>query len=222
MKKFLAIIFVVLFGAVAVSAQKKVSVLGDSYSTFKGTMPKHYDVFYPVPPCKVTEMSQMWWQQFIDSNGYVLEKNDSWSGSTICNSGYNNEDYSDRSFYSRVNMLGNPDIIFIFGGTNDDWAKAPLGEYMYKDWTKQDLYSFRPAVAYMLAQLKTLYPKAEIYFLMNSDMRDDIDESIIHICKEYGVPFIELRDIEKAINHPTDKGMTAISNQINEFIANQK
>ena len=40
---------------------------------------------------------------------------------------------------------GNPDVLLVFGGTNDSWAKAPVGSYQYADWTKADLYSFRPA-----------------------------------------------------------------------------
>ena len=34
--------------------------------------------------------------------------------------------------------LGCPDVIFIFGATNDCWAGAPLGEYKYGGWTKED------------------------------------------------------------------------------------
>ena len=48
----------------------------------------------------------------------------SYSGSTICNTGYRDEDYSDRSFINRTTLLGNPDIILICGGTNDSWANA--------------------------------------------------------------------------------------------------
>ena len=190
----------------------KVSVMGDSYSTYRGTMPKHYDSFYPMPMCKVSEQSQMWWQQFIDRNGYQLEKNDSYSGSTISNSGYNKEDYSDRSFVARMNEIGDPDILFIFGGTNDDWVPAPMGEYKYKNWTKEDLYSFRPAMANLLHNLKQLYP----------DMKDETDESIRTICKKYKVDYIELHDIEKSINHPTLAGMTAIADQIQEYIDSKK
>ncbi|MBO5933431.1 MAG: hypothetical protein J6Q19_06900 [Bacteroidaceae bacterium] len=222
MKKVLFSCFALLCGGLLMAQSLKVSVMGDSYSTFRGTMPKHYDSFYPMPMCKVSEQSQMWWQQFIDRNGYQLEKNDSYSGSTISNSGYNKDDYSDRAFVSRINEIGNPDILFIFGGTNDDWVPAPMGEYKYKKWTKEDLYSFRPAMAYLLHHLKEQYPNMKIYVLMNSDMKDETDESIRTICKKYKVPYIELHDIEKSINHPTLAGMTAIADQIQEFIDNEK
>jgi hypothetical protein len=44
---------------VSVSAQtKKVSVLGDSYSTFIGVIPANYATFYPNDRNDVTEVSQ--------------------------------------------------------------------------------------------------------------------------------------------------------------------
>jgi hypothetical protein len=222
MKKVLFSCFALLCGGLLMAQSLKVSVMGDTYSTYRVSMPNHYATFYPMPMCKVSEQSQMWWQQFIDRNGYQLEKNDSYSGSTISNSGYNNEDYSDRSFVARMNEIGDPDILFIFGGTNDDWVPAPMGEYKYKNWTKEDLYSFRPAMAYLLHNLKQLYPDMKIYVLMNSDMKDETDESIRTICKKYKVDYIELHDIEKSINHPTLAGMTAIADQIQEYIDSKK
>ena len=76
MKKLFALFACVLVCGV-MSAQLKVSVMGDSYSTFTGTMPKYYDTFYPNQFCGVTEQSQQWWAQVIEKNGWVLEKNDS-------------------------------------------------------------------------------------------------------------------------------------------------
>lgn len=67
-----------------------------------------------------------WWHQFIKENNYRLCVNNSFSGATICHTGYRSEDYSDRSFITRMKALGCPDIIFIFGATNDYWAKSPL------------------------------------------------------------------------------------------------
>jgi hypothetical protein len=219
MRRFFSVFALALICCIASFAQsKKVSILGDSYSTYKEYIPKYYDVFYPINGCDVKDVEQTWWMKYIKSNGYELEKNDSWSGSTICNTGYNKDDYSDRAFFTRVNKLGNPDIIFIFGGTNDAWANSPIGEYKYADWSKTDLYSFRPATAYMLSQLKMLYPKADVYFLLNSELKEEINESVKTVCAKYNVPVIALHDINKQIGHPSIAGMQAISDQINEFI----
>ena len=55
MKKFVAL-FVSVLVCGLISAQLKVSVMGDSYSTFTGSMPKYYDTFYPNQFCGVTEI----------------------------------------------------------------------------------------------------------------------------------------------------------------------
>ena len=134
MKKVL-IMMLMMVTVVAASAQtKKVSVLGDSYSTFQGVIPAHYSSFYPNDRNDCVEVTQTWWDLYIKAKGYMLEKNDSWGGTTICGTGYGRMDSSRNNFISRVDSLGNPDIIFVFGGTNDAWANAPIGEYQYSDW----------------------------------------------------------------------------------------
>lgn len=221
MKKFATLLALVLVCG-TMSAQLKVSIMGDSYSTFKGSMPNYYDTFYPNQFCGVTEQSQQWWQQVIDANGWVLEKNDSYSGSTVCCRGYNHDDYSDRAFVSRLNRIGNPDILFIFGGTNDDWTNEPFGEYKYANWTKEDLYGYRPAMAYLLANLRALYPNMKIYSILNDGMSENLGESMREICKHYDVPVIAVEGIEKRMNHPTLDGMKKIAEQINAFLAAEK
>jgi lysophospholipase L1-like esterase len=205
--------------AFALSAQtKKVSVLGDSYSTYKGYIPENYAPFYPDANNDVKDVEQMWWSLYIDAKGYQLEKNDSWGGTTICGTGYGRMDSSRSAFTSRVDQLGDPDIIFIFGGTNDAWAGSPIGEYQYSDWTKEDCKSFRPALACLLDMLMKRYPDAEIYSILNSELREEINESSREICKHYGIQLIELHDIEKQNGHPSVKGMKSICEQLIEAI----
>lgn len=58
MKK-LIILTLMAVVSVAVSAQtKKVSILGDSYSTFQGVIPAHYSSFYPNDRNDVVEVEQ--------------------------------------------------------------------------------------------------------------------------------------------------------------------
>ena len=198
---------------------KSVSILGDSYSTFEGYLePDTNFVWYWKIPQKqqtdVSSVTQTWWHLFIKENGYKLCKNNSFSGSTICNTGYNKEDYSKRSFIARMNNLGSPDIILVLGGTNDSWAGSPIGEYQYEGWTRQDLFSFRPAMACLLEKMIDYYPNVEIIFLLNDDLRNEIDESVKTICAHYGVKCIELENIDKINGHPSVKGMKQISEQI--------
>ena len=114
-----ALMLAVACNADAQGAKKKVSVLGDSYSTFTGHNPEGYAPFYPNDRNDVVKVEQTWWDLYIKAMGYELEANNSWGGTTICNTGYGRMDSSKSAFNSRVDMLGNPDIIFIFGGTND-------------------------------------------------------------------------------------------------------
>lgn len=207
----------------------KVSILGDSYSTFAGYIPENFIAWYmPVPkegrPTDVTSVDQTWWDIFIKENGYELEKNNSYSGSTICNTGYNREDYSDRSFISRVNQLGNPDLILVYGGTNDSWAGSPLGDFVYSDWTDKQLKSFRPATAYLANELKKVYPNARIAFLVNGPdiLKPEIIESMQKICNHYGIEYVMIEDIDKMSGHPSQKGMKQIVAQLNEALSKQQ
>jgi len=115
--------------------------------------------------------------------------------------------------------LGCPDIIFVFGGTNDSWAGSPIGEYKYSGWTREDLFSFRPAMACLLEKMIDHYPNVKIYFLLNDDLRDEIDESVKTICSHYEVDLIELVDIHKINGHPSVKGMRQICEQIETYIS---
>lgn len=216
-KSLLSAIFLII--ASLLPAQEKVSILGDSYSTFYGHVTPDTNLcWYGVPGEKkendVKQVEETWWHRFINEYGYKLERNNSYSGSTVCNTGYEKADYSDRSFITRMDNLGHPDIILIFGGTNDSWAGAPIGKYQYSDWTKADLYNFRPAFCYLLDYVTKHYPHAEIYNITNSELSADVTESMAEICRHYGVLSICLHDIEKQWGHPSVKGMKSIEEQV--------
>ncbi len=215
-------VVIFLFGIIAcmgMQAQSKrsISILGDSYSTFKGyVVPDTNAVWYPQKPENndVQDIRQLWWHQLIREHGYRLCQNNSFSGATICNTGYDKEDYSDRSYCTRLWYLGDPDIILVFGGTNDSWAHSPIGDYQYGDWERSDLYKFRPAIAYLLANLQNRYPGTEIYVIINTELGDDVTSSMKTVCDHYNVKYIELKDIEKQWGHPSQKGMKAIADQV--------
>lgn len=121
-KKYSFLLFAALLTfASAIFAQQKISVLGDSYSTYHGYVTPDTNLsWYGVPGEKkendVKRVEDTWWHRFINEHGYQLEQNNSYSGATICHTGYSKNDYSDRSFVTRMDGLGNPDVIFIFGG----------------------------------------------------------------------------------------------------------
>ena len=208
-------------------SSKSISILGDSYSTFEGYLqPDTNAIWYwdnvKAENTDVHHVRETWWHQFIKENGYRLCVNNSFSGATISYSGYKSgkpdfTDYSDRSFITRLKNLGTPDIILVFGGTNDSWAGSPIGEYQYEGWTRNDLFSFRPAMACLLEKMIDYYPNVAIVFLLNDDLKEDIDESVRTICTHYGVKWIEFEGIDKINGHPSVKGMKQISEQLKAF-----
>ena len=216
MKRLSVIVCLFMFALMPLLAQVKqtVAVLGDSYSTFEGFIPKGYATWYTTAVQKATDVNkveQTWWWQVIKEGGYKMGNINSYSGSTICNTGYRDEDYSDRSFINRTTLLGNPDIILICGGTNDSWANAPIGNYQYSNWKRADLYCFRPALAKLLSDLRQRHPNVDIYFILNSEQKEEINESVKKICKTYQVPVIALHGIDKKNGHPSIKGMRSSS-----------
>ncbi|MBQ8588463.1 MAG: hypothetical protein IJ454_03635, partial [Clostridia bacterium] len=83
-----------------------VFILGDSYSTFQGYIPEGYAHYYGEegpnylesnPEMKLTandvcDVAHTWWYDLVKENGTLL-RNCSWSGTTICNTGYHGKDY---------------------------------------------------------------------------------------------------------------------------------
>ncbi|MBQ9232222.1 MAG: hypothetical protein IJ190_13740 [Prevotella sp.] len=223
MRRILLFILTVV-ACVGMQAQSRrgISILGDSYSTFKGyVLPDSNYVWYPQEKAEnndVQDIRQLWWHQLIREHGYRLCQNNSFSGATICHTGYKGEDYSDRSYCTRLRYLGSPDIILVFGGTNDTWAKSPIGDYKYSDWSRHDLFKFRPAMAYLLANLQNRYPGTDIYVIINDILSENVTISMKTICDHYHVPYIQLHDIDKQWGHPSQKGMTQIAEQVAEAI----
>lgn len=221
----LALLALVLLGGEAANAESPkrvakpvVSILGDSYSTFRGYIPEDNAFWYSTSPDRsrtdVDDVTQTWWWQLISEGGYILGKNESYSGATICFTGYRGEDYADRSFITRLPRLGSPDILLIFGGTNDSWARVPMGEFVYRNLTRGHYYEFRPALGKLLDEAKKRYPGTDIYFILNTELSDDVNDAVRKECELFKVSLIELKDIDKKAGHPTKLGMTQIKTQV--------
>ncbi|MDY2829448.1 MAG: SGNH/GDSL hydrolase family protein [Sodaliphilus sp.] len=216
----IGLFLLLLIATLGLNAQVRptVAVLGDSYSTFEGFIPKGHPEWYRTNVNKaatdVDKVEQTWWWQVVKNGGYKLGVNDSYSGSTVCFTGYDDADFSDRSFVTRATNLGTPDIILVCGGTNDSWCGAKVGEYKYEGWKRADMYYFRPALAKLYTVLREHYPNVEIYFILNDCLRDDINESVDVISKHYGVPVIKLSGIDKQNGHPNVKGMKTFADQV--------
>ena len=145
-------------------AGKKLSIMGDSISTFSGHIPSGNAVYYPNGD--ITDVRQTWWKKLLDKTGMTLEVNNSWSGSRLTNGRGESSMFNAESRYGN---LGNPDIIMVFGGTNDFWQgndHAKLGEYNLSVTATKDLQYFKQAYQNLIEKLQTNYPNAVIYILV--------------------------------------------------------
>ncbi|MBE5737101.1 MAG: hypothetical protein E7348_01740 [Clostridiales bacterium] len=204
---------------------KKAVIFGDSYSTFDGYIPNGYAPYYP--GLGVDKVEKTWWGILAKKYNLDIVQNNSWSGSTIGYTGYENTDCSkDSSFIYRYRLLkqegffekNDIDTIFVFGGTNDSWSNAPLGEYKLNDWQEKDLYNVLPAICYFAHILKSDFPNTQIIFIINSDIKEEIQNYIQKVAKHYDAKSVLLENIEKEGGHPNQKGMEQMANQIEKVL----
>lgn len=198
------------------------AILGDSYSTFQGYVPEGYASWYSEAGNEaennVGHVTDTWWYQLKEKTGMELIYNCSFSGTTVCHTGYDGQDYSEISFVTRMkrdlNESIQPDILLVFGGTNDFWAESPVGAPQYRGWTKEDCYQSAPAFCCMFDYLKKCHPKTRILNLLNDEITGTIRKRIVEICAHYEIPNLELENIKKENGHPNCLGMSRIAEQV--------
>ena len=207
---------------------KNILIFGDSYSTYEGYIPEGYRTYYSPkgrvegPAVTKMQVEETWWKRVVDLIGCNLLLNNSWSGSTIGYTGYEGDCSKSSSFIYRFRKLKEEgffeknvvDTVFVFGGTNDNWSGAPLGEMKLSDWEEKDLYFVKPAICHFMSALKTTLQKAKIYFLINTELNPEIGECIKKAGEYYSVKTIALQDIEKECGHPNVNGMKSICEQV--------
>ena len=104
--------------------------------------------------------------------------------------------------------------IFVFGGTNDSWADAPLGEEQYEDFHHEDLFCVLPAICYFMGELRRNHPTARVVFIANCDIKPEIVEGMQKAAARLGADCIVLHGIDKECGHPTVRGMAQICEQV--------
>ncbi|MBQ5739197.1 MAG: SGNH/GDSL hydrolase family protein [Oscillospiraceae bacterium] len=196
------ILALVLMLSVSVSAAdaadfagKKVSVLGDSISTYTGvsndaTMNSTIGgnaIYYTAGKLGVYR-SDTWWQQGIDLLDMELLVNNSWSGSAIHTDRAGKAAYKERcvQLHDDIDKV-DPDIIWSFLGTNDfswyttsKWGTVEAinfdtlivkGASGYTYATPTTVYE---AYAIMLHKMTQRYPEADIYVMSLLSRRDPV------------------------------------------------
>lgn len=207
---------------------KNALIFGDSYSTFFGHIPEGFRHYYggEREGTDFTDVSDTWWYPLMQEASLNLVQNNSWSGSTIGYTGYDGDCSKTSSFIYRLKCLINEgfftehrlDTVFVFGGTNDSWSNAPLGKPQFDNFVKQDLFNVLPAIAYFFKTLRETLPQADIYCLVNTDLKPEITATLLEACERYHLTPVTFDTIDKLYNHPTAKGMAQIKNRVLELL----
>ena len=165
----------VVENAVTQLSGKKLSILGDSISTFTGVSNDtnanatigDNEVFY----YKQMTMDDTWWKQAADAADMSILVNNSWAGSNVATN-YGNE--TKGGCTARAENLHDvngvtPDIIAVYMGINDCGCLTDLGEFDSVsdvwDGTQYvgDTEKFATAYATMVHKLTTKYDAAEVF-----------------------------------------------------------
>ena len=136
----------------------KVSIVGDSISTYEGFNPYGYPVYYKEDRAydnEINSVDDTWWKQVIDSLGGELCINNAFSGSLV--TGAFEPSACSKERCSNLHDDIAPDIILIYIGTNDRGYEVNLGLD-----NSDDTMGFYGAYRTMLKQIKNNYPLAKI------------------------------------------------------------
>lgn len=199
--------------------KRRISILGDSISTFAGYTPKEavfYDS-YVQWETGVKTVEDTWWMQVIRSVDGELGVNHSLAGSMVSGN-LSTSAMSDE----RIIKLGDngiPDIILISAGCND-WGFCVLPE------------EFEEAYQIMLHRIKKRYPHAdiwcatlpegkqpegEVFFNIDSTISKRVYSDIIRkVAAKTEVHVADLADYQKEYEtidgiHPDKEGMTTLA-----------
>ena len=193
---------------------KKVSILGDSISTFTGTMPADYNIYYPESG-DIPNAGQTWWGQLLANTGMVLCRNASSANTDVTGNSLALDGSAPGCSIRRIVDLkgtdgSNPDVIIIYMGINDFARSRTLGSFTSPGvQTEGEVMVFTDAYELMLQKIKALYPTASIYCCtllercdlngntgapavnLNGDTVADFNTQIKAIAKAYGASVID-------------------------------
>lgn len=203
----------------------RVTILGDSISTYDGFLSgspvrPHY------PRGDVQDVTQTWWHQLIykKMTNSVLEGNFAYSGSQVAratNTNYLNTTWYGQGFVEKAlrDGIGSPDVVFIFGGTNDymhgETTVFPGGEIVKNETsspssailegifatadaaaTRAEVEAlpdtdFCSAYAKLIRLVKTLRPEAAVVCIIGDILNAPVQQSILAIAAHYNCRVVD-------------------------------
>jgi len=222
-----------------------ISIMGDSISTFS-TQPHSEKNRYPenAQGSGVDTVEDTWWMQLINELDAKLGICEARGSSTVTNI-YDTITSDGRkgptiamASWERINDLdenGTPDVIIVYGGTNDknavyrdhlyemgtfDPEKAPSFEDY--DPTTDTAIKWNNVVegfVAMILRMKATYPDAKIIALLpRNGSADNFNATIKPIYDHYGIPTVSLEDVPSTgiwdTLHPNAYGMDYITAKV--------
>lgn len=216
---------------------RRVSILGDSISTYWGSNPKGYQVFYESSRCLqagVYSVEDTWWMRVLRHFGGHLLVNNACAGSCVTgDSRYSGN--SDLRTYGLHRNEELPEVILVFMGFADFENGVPV--VPADPWESvpdnYDTY-FKASYEMMLWKMKQAYPMADIYCatLPHADMGsgkydhfpydfggvhlDEYNDAIRNCALQYGCKIADLRMQSVAYEaidgmHPSVQGMKQLA-----------
>jgi len=174
---------------------KKLSILGDSISTFEGYIPAGNRAYYPASG--VDFVTDTWWYKLMRTLNMSLEVNNSWGGSRVTTTDGDEK----AGCMTRCQSLGNPDVVIVYMGINDFDSEVDLGTWNGSTALPSVTTTFREAYAIMLDKILTAYKTAEVWVCTLTQAERNGDEGFPEIngnnvpLSEFNKAIMELADI---------------------------
>lgn len=176
----------------------RISLIGDSISTFKGYIPSNYQTYYPQG--KIDSVSKTYWYIVCKTLGASIQ-NLSYSGSTVTTL-----NYKDFNFYKRALLVDkSASLIIVALGVNDIGMEDNLGDFDYnKDISEYDESIFTEAYIKGLRTLISNHPTADICLIRMSRANEMIGraQAIKTIAEHYGVMYFDASGCYDGALHP--------------------
>jgi len=189
-------------------AGKKLSLLGDSITTFSGWIPSGYAVYYPRGD--VDTVDKTWWYKLLQMSGMTLCRNAAWSGSSVTGNSQGSTAAAGCSDI-RINDLTNPDTgdtpdIIICYITTNDWANGSqhaIGSFDCNDDlpAEGNVTDIAPAYALMLYKIRNKYPDALVYCVTSLEGRQASGDNTFPIINSKGETIHEVNHAITEVAH---------------------
>jgi lysophospholipase L1-like esterase len=144
---------------------KRMAIIGDSISTFEGTMPTGYVTYYPAGD--IQNVDDTYWMKIVNGLDMTVT-NCAWSGSTTSGDSSSDNNAFAACSNKRINDLGrdgNPDIVLCYIGINDFNTSVPIGTWDCNTAIPSDgnITTFSDAYALMIWKIYSTYPRARVF-----------------------------------------------------------